>query len=316
MPPRLFQVRAAPSHSEPVSAMAVGPRSGRVFASGGQDGFLNLYSITDDTPIYKLGPFNSTVSCCCFDHSEEYVAFGTAAGTISIVDLDAGKTVASWSIAQAYFTCVEFHPQIPDVVVAGDDSGRVYVLGASQRFPMQRTPAHRGRVNAVTVCPQGDMLATCGADKCIRLIHLPTGELRATIKPNCLEVLGLCFHPVHKILAGCSRDRKVHLFDVETCCEIADGLMIGSEPPERVKFVQDGSVVACCSASVVSMFRTEAPEYADHMQISLPNMWDMQLFSTGVSVASSSGGAPAVVMARTKDFRLLKLSVKKLSSEF
>lgn len=286
--------------------MAVGPRSGRVFASGGQDGFINLYSISDDVPVYKLGPFNSAISCCCFDHSEEYLAFGTVSGTVSIMDLDAGKTVASWSISQVNFTCLEFHPQIPDVVVAGDSSGRVYVFGSSHRFPMQRTPAHRGKVNAVTVCPQGDLLATCGADRCIRIIHLPTGELRATIKPSCLEMLSICFHPIHRVLAGCSRDRRVHLFDVDTCCEIADGLMIGSEPPERVKFVHDGSVVACCSASVVSMFRTEAPEFADHMQISLPNMWDMQLFSTGVSVASSSGGSPTIVMARTKDFRLLK----------
>jgi hypothetical protein len=285
--------------------MAIGPRSGRVFASGGDDGVLNLYSITNESPIYRFGPFSAPVTCCSFDYSEEFIAFGTEKGYLSILDLDPGKTLVAWTVPGARFTCCDFHPHIQDVIAAGDSTGRVYLFGSQQRRPLQQYAAHRGSVTSVRICPQGTLLVSAGSDRFMRVFDLSKGEFEGTIQSNCLQFLSIAFHPTEQVVAGCSESRTIHFFDLDRRCEVKGGLIIGQAAPQSLRFSSDGSVVSSCSTSTVSLFRSYSPDFADHLQVSLTTVYDMQLFSTSVAIASAEGPACSIILVKTDEFRLL-----------
>lgn len=312
MPPKLFTVRTSQAHTQNIRSMAIGPRSGRVFASGGEDCLLILWSVTEETPVLKFGPFAHPITCCQFDHSEDIIAFGTEGGSLSMIDLDVGKTTAAWTVNDVKFTCLDIHPQTPEFVAAGDSTGRVYLFNIQQRNPIQQFNAHpRGSVTSVRICPQGNLLASSGSDRIIRLYDIESGGLSASIKANCLSFLSIAFHPLEKCIAAISEDRSVRLFDIEQNVEVQNGYVLGTSPPQCIQFSQDGEVLASCSNNYVDLYRTSSLNYSDHLQLNLKAVHGLQLYSTGVAIAASEGPNALIVMARTEDFRLLKKTTEK-----
>lgn len=331
MPPRLFQVRTAQSHTQPIRSMAIGPRSGRVYATGGDDCFLNLYSVTDETPIYHFGPFESSITCCSFHYSEDFIVFGTQLGLVQILDLDSRKTVASFQLESSNITTIDYHPTNSDYVSAGDSKGCVYIMSSQERFPIQKYQAHRGNVTCVKFSPDGSLLASSGSDRLIQIFQVFTGECLNTIRINCPQFLSLTFHPTEMLLAGCSDDRSIHIFSFEVSNvdvnisssspeifqqlitnELKGSFIIGNASPHCITFSKDGKVLSACSSSVLSVFKTFSPDFSDHMQIGQKKVHDIQLYSTCVAVASSDGNIGTVIFAKTEDFRLLKKEKIKL----
>ena len=317
MPPRLFSVRSALSHNQPIRSMCVGPRSGRVYATAGEDCLLCLFSVTNENPVYKFGPFDSPVSCASFDHSEDFIAFGTSSGCVHVIDLDMRRTCASWNVGSSQISCIAFHPFNNEFLAVGDSAGRVFVLSSQERAPIQQFQAHRGSINCVVFSPDGTLLASAGQDRLIRVFQMISGECFSTIRASCPQFLSLDFHPVEMILAGCSDDRSVHLFsfDEDRVTELKGNFIIGNASPQCIKFSKDGKALSSCSSSVISVFRTFKPDFADHMQIGQKKIHDLQLYSTCIAVASSEGNVGTVIYAKTDDFRIFKKETSKLEGK-
>lgn len=309
---RLLKVRTKTVHDGQVRTMSIGPRSGRVFASGGEDQMIYLWTITEEAPLLTFGPFSSAITCCAFFGTEDFLVFGTENGLVSILDLDNDKTSCSWQIDDDYITCVNFHPQTSEIVVAGCQSGQVYIFSTEQRYPIQSYSAHTGTVNNVRICPAGTILATTGEDKVIRIFDLTTGNMQGTIRPSCkCPFLNIDFHPTEKIIAGCTEDRNVRIFDIDRMTELKGSFVVGSEPPNQICFSQDGEVVGSCSPAAISLFKTESADHMDHLQISLGETHDMIVFNMGIAVASSFESNVTVFLVSTDDFKLIKKKKKK-----
>ena len=314
MPPRLLQAQTNTAHKEPVRAMSIGPCSGRVFASGGNDKMLYLWALTDEDPILEFGPFQAPVSCCSFSSQENFIAFGTDNGYISLIDLDEGNTLNAWMIDGTAITCITVSPKIEDCVAAGDMDGNVYLFYGDSGVPIQQYQAHDGEVLAVRICPQGNLLATSGSDHLIRIYDLIRGEIFGTINPTKKfdsAVLGLDFHPEEKILAACAEDRSVKIYDISRVVELKGGFVIGSQPPKQICFAPDGEVVAACSSNALSLFKTKEADHMDHMKISLKNIRDLKVFDKGIAIAVSDDCNATLILSKTEDFVLMKRKKKK-----
>lgn len=339
MPPRLFQIKTAQTHTQPIRSMSIGPRSSRVYATGGDDGFLHLYSVNDDTPIYRFGSYDSPITCSSFHYSEDFISFGTNNGIVQILDLDSRKTTASWTLENRQITCIHYHPINSEYIAAGDSEGHVYVFSSQERNPIQQYKAHNGQITCVKFSPDGTLLASSGSDCLIRLFQVLTGECFTTIRQNCPKFLSLAFHPTDMILAGCSDDRSVHIFSFEYPSnndeikpvtrtnssdiysklievEMKGNFVIGNASPLCITFSKDGQVLASCSSSVLSVFKTFSPDFADHLQIGQKKVHDIQLYSTCVAIASSTDKIGTVIFIKTDDFRLLKKEkIKPMNNE-
>jgi hypothetical protein len=154
-------------------------------------------------------------------------------------------------------------------------------------------------------------MASTGPDRVIRVFDLTAGEFVATIRSDGCQFLSLVFHPQEKLLAACTETRSVHFFDLDQICEVKGGFVIGNCAPRCVRFSQEGNILASSSPSTISLFRTDAPEFADHLQLGVANVHDLQLYSTGVAIAVSDGGYASMILARTSDFRLMKKTEEK-----
>lgn len=314
MPPRLLQSQTNVSHTEPVRTMAIGPRSGRVFASGGNDCMLFLWSITNESPLLSFGPFSAPISCCTFSSDENHIAFGTDNGYLSIIDLDQGHTLNGWMAEDASITCITIHPQILDCIAVGDNQGIIYLFAGEPRTPIQQFQAHEGEVLSLKICPQGNFLATSGNDHLIRIYDISKGDLYGTIHPTKKfdsPILSLDFHPTEQILAVCAEDRNVKLYDINRVIEMKGGFLIGKEPPRRICFSPDGDVVAACSSNSLSLFKTEEADHMDHMKLNLKCVRDLRVFDKGIAIAVSDELQASVILAKTEDFVLMKRKKKK-----
>jgi WD40 repeat protein len=319
MPPRLLAVRPPAAHTAVVRALAIGPRSGRVFATGADDCLLCLWAIGSDSPLMQLGPFKHPVTCVRFDRSEEILAFGTAGGFVSIVDLDQLETRNAWFCRGSELTCLCLHPAAAGFVVAGDSAGRVFVLSLDQQEPIQVFEAHAGAVRAAAICPGGNFLATTGEDHLIMLFDLTTGKLHGKIHPKCdCTFTSVDFHPTEQILAACAEDRSVKLYDIHRVKAMKGGFVIGQSAPTRICFSQDGEVVAACSPSAVSLFKTSSADHMDHLRLKLKEVSDLQVFERGIVIGLIDNEQAGLLICSTDDFELLlkKKQKKKQKARF
>ncbi|OHS98821.1 hypothetical protein TRFO_01891 [Tritrichomonas foetus] len=314
MPPRLLQSQTNTAHTEPVRCMSIGPHSGRVFASGGNDRMLYLWAITDEDPILQFGPFSAPISCCSFSPDEDYIAFGTDNGYVSVIDLDSGHTLNGWMVEDTAITCITIHPHILDCVAVGDIDGNIYLFAGEPRSPIQVYNAHEGEVLSVQICPQGNLLATSGVDHLIRIFDIQKGEIFGTIHPTKKfdsPILCLDFHPSEKILAACAEDRSVKIYDINRVVEMKGGFVIGTQSPQRICFAPDGECVASCSSVTLSLFKTKEADHMDHMKVSLKNIRDLRVFDKGIAIAVSEECNVSLILAKTEDFVLMKRKKKK-----
>ncbi len=75
---------------------------------------------------------------------------------------------------------------------------------------------HQGDVYHAEFSPDGELLATCGQDRTIRLWDVATGETRRVLTGHSHDVNSVTFAPDGQTLASASEDQTVKLWDAAT----------------------------------------------------------------------------------------------------
>lgn len=108
-----------------------------------------------------------------------------------------------------------------DYVPSGSDSAHLLAAGSQGRAGRLEQEGewarlHDGPILAMTVSPRGDILATCGRDKRVKLWDAPEMELRATVAELALPARALAFSPNQEEIAFAGEDEGVVISSAET----------------------------------------------------------------------------------------------------
>ena len=244
------------AHTGPVWGLAFSP-DGNLLASGGRDGTIALWNVDTGAQVRLLPGHARSPSRIRFSPDGKTLAAGSEAGVVKLWDVAGGNPGSPLQGHAGGVRCVAFSPNGDLLASGGEDrSVRVHNLaaGSSQKFT-----AEHG-VNDIAFSADGRMLAAVedGPEPAVRLWDPETGK-ETTWHGHTGDVRGLAFSPTAPLLATCSEDGTVRLWD--TTAGAGPVQTIGPGPfggaVRAVAFTPDGRYLATANANgTVYLLRT------------------------------------------------------------
>ncbi len=151
----------------------------------------------------------------------------------------------------------------PKIPVRTDAYGDPLPPGAIARLGTIRL-RHGGQIGCVTFSPDGQTLASCGADNLIKFWDPETGKEKASLKGHTAIVWSIAFSPDGKTLASGSADETIKLWDLsrwKAGATITPILTLNghTEPIRCVAFNPDGKMLAsACEDATIRLWDLSA----------------------------------------------------------
>ena len=287
MPPKLHQLQNVIAHEGIIDTMALGQRTAKVFATGGDDRFLFLWSVGSNNPRASFGPFQSPITACHFSNNEEKILCGNQGGTVMLFDLNENRCASNWTAHRSAVNGLTFHTTNEKLVLSCGYDGKMHVLSSQQRRPLQSYTTHQGPVNHVSCSPDGRYAATCGDDKTVRVFDLTAQRQLCKLDGHTDAVTCVEFHGSEPLLMSCSVDRSIRFWDLMTQKEIPVSFPLDSAPVEVVKFLEMEAF--SLSSDYLKVVGWNPPEFFDHFTLGLETVHDIAFADNMITIASSSG---------------------------
>src|SRR5262249_8297146 len=129
--------------------------------------------------------------------------------------------------------------------------------------PTRTIQAHRGWVRALSVSPDGQLLATCGNDNLIKLWTTSDGKLVREFAGHTSHVYNVAFHPNGKELASgdlkgvvkhwdLAKEASVRDFDAKLLHKYDQTFGADHGGVRSMAFSADGSLLACAGITDVT----------------------------------------------------------------
>ena len=156
-------------------------QDGKVLASGGEDGVVQLWDVASAKPGAKLTDHKDWVLCLAFSADGKQLASGSIDGTIRLWDVTGGKKMADLPF------------KVP---------------------PPPKTPVPDPiPVNSLAFAPDGKALLYGAADGPVHFINPGDGKTLRSLVGHTAPVTAIRFHPSGTLLATSSKDRTVMLWN-------------------------------------------------------------------------------------------------------
>jgi WD40 repeat protein len=167
-------------HNDRVTAVAVSPKGGDLFATGGMDKMVKVWKADTRKAIVN------------FDQSE--------AGITGLAFLPNGSTIAGSSLdGRLYWWNVAYDTEKKEYV------GR----------RVRTSDAHAGGVNAISISANGQRLITGGDDRQVRVWEAASGRSLKTFTEPRGPIYAVALSPDGKTAAAAGREGKVYVWSVD-----------------------------------------------------------------------------------------------------
>jgi WD40 repeat protein/DNA-binding CsgD family transcriptional regulator len=130
---------------------------------------------------------------------------------VNFTHTDLSKSVFAETLSSILAVC--FSP-VADMMAIGEASGKVRLYNSEGELFI--CEGHMGWVRSVSFSADGEMLASAGDDRTIRLWSVRTGQCLKTLPGHTDLIRSLSFSPRSPLLVSGSDDRTIKLWDVET----------------------------------------------------------------------------------------------------
>ncbi|KAH9281229.1 Katanin p80 WD40 repeat-containing subunit B1 [Echinococcus granulosus] len=250
-----------------VTTLALGRKSARVMATGGEDRRVKLWAVGKPTCIMSLSGHTSSVDAAQFSPDEDCVAAGSLSGSIRIWDLEEAKLARALSGHTASVQSLDFHPH-GNFITSGSADSTVKLWDVSRKGCINTFRGHTGCVNMVRFSPDGNWVVSAGDDGHVKVWDLVAGKQLAELSCHTAPVTSIAYHPTVLLLASASADRTVRVFDLETFTQVSvSGIELAASAVRRIAFHPEGQCLYVATTEQLKIYHFETMSCLETVQV-------------------------------------------------
>lgn len=203
-------------HAKPgtiVTGVSFSPYS-REIATSGYDKTVKLWAPTGE--LLATLPHTAPVSTVSFSPDGTFLVSGDVQGTLKLWRKD-GTEIASLSKHEGAIYRIAFNPSNKQMFASASGDGTVRVWQGKELLYTLR--GHQGPVYRVQFSPDGQTIATAGADGTVKLWSLEDGTLLDSLEGHRDEVLSIEFSPERqqeRMIASSSADSTIRIWKLDS----------------------------------------------------------------------------------------------------
>ena len=209
-------VRVCEGAFEPQCSLSFTPGGDRIISVGA---YLHVWETKNGSLLHRHHVDGDRFPRAVGAHPDGRRAFtGDLSGTVSIWDLETGKSRAMEGPKSPPIRAIAVHPD-GDLVVSGDDDGRVMrwdIRNARASGVLASHDSIYGNVRSVVFDPTGRLVMTASWDRTVRVIDLSTGRVIHQLRGHHERVNAAVFHPDGQHAVSAGEDDTLKVWNLRT----------------------------------------------------------------------------------------------------
>ncbi|MEM9908046.1 MAG: NACHT domain-containing protein [Cyanobacteria bacterium P01_D01_bin.44] len=212
------------NHTDWVWSVAFSP-DGQTLASGSLDETIMIWDVQTQQRPKTLAEHSQFVWSVAWSPAGSVLASGSADRSIKLWDPTTGDCLHTLEGHDHQVTSVAFHPA-GNMLASGSDDETIklwdvntgHCLRALDKHTdqMNATDGNKGQIRTVTFSPDGQLVASGGLDRTIRVWEVKTGTCIQTISNHSEPISSLAFKPNGQVLASSGESGIIHLSAIKT----------------------------------------------------------------------------------------------------
>ncbi|MBI5548587.1 MAG: protein kinase [Deltaproteobacteria bacterium] len=229
-------------HDDQVWAVDISSDGG-LLASGGLDSLVHVWRLPTLEPVVTVAAYTSEVQSLKFSPDGRALVTGASERSIRIFQPETGKPLAVLETSQGVAGILSLGwSKDGRYLASGGFDNTVRLWDARSGAALATLEAHEGTAAGVAFSPRGDLLATAGQDRVLKLWRLRQAD-RFALTGHVSNVSAVAYSSQGKLMASGGMDKVVRLFDATTGSPLTS-LAGHNSGIVRLAFSSDGSLLA------------------------------------------------------------------------
>ncbi|KAL0224274.1 hypothetical protein P9112_003664 [Eukaryota sp. TZLM1-RC] len=201
----------------PLTACDINQSSELIGFASAQSGLLTVWSWESETFLFKFtGSLSPLPTCTAYSNDGRLVATGNNDGMVRVFNPETGTCWGSFRAHNCPVNSIDFSGQGSNlVVVTSSSDGTIKAHDVIKRKCFRVMTCNSTNLGKLTVDSMGDLIAVVSNDEfLINVFQLRTGKVLESLAGHESSITGLDFSSSKGLLASCSLDKTVRVFDL------------------------------------------------------------------------------------------------------